>query len=285
MPESRAPSAAASGTFRLSDLEVHRLGYGAMRLCGPNILGEPDDPDQARRVLRRAVELGIDLIDTADSYGPEVNERQIAEALHPYPEGLVIATKGGTVRPWGRWDPDGRPEHLKRACTGSLRRLKLERIDLDQLHTPDPRVPFEESVGALAELQAEGKIRHIGISNVDIDELETARSIVDVVSVQNRYNLKDRSSEPVLERCEELGIGFLPWFPLSAGDLSGAGGALAEIAEAHQSTTAQIALAWLLARSPVVVPIPGTSSIEHLEQNVAAAEIELTDREIEQLAR
>jgi aryl-alcohol dehydrogenase-like predicted oxidoreductase len=284
MSRSKEPSAAAGGTFVIGDIEVHRLGYGAMRITGKGVWGEPDDPGEAKRVLRRAVELGVDMIDTADSYGPGVSERLIAEALHPYPEGLVIATKGGYVRPGpGDWEPDGRPEHLRRACEGSLKRLRLDRIDLYQLHTPDDDVPYAESVGALAELQSEGKIRWIGVSNVSLDHLETARGLVEVVSVQNRFNLKDRKHEKVLDRCAELGIAFLPWFPLGAGDLAGGTGALAEIAEAHGATAAQIALAWLLARSPVMLPIPGTSSVEHLEQNVAAAGIELADEEVRRL--
>jgi aryl-alcohol dehydrogenase-like predicted oxidoreductase len=250
-----------TSTFTLGgDLEVHRLGFGAMRITGPGIWGPPADPEGAKAVLRRAVELGIDLIDTADSYGPEVSENLIAEALHPYPDGLVIATKGGLRRTGpGEWPRDARPERLKECCEGSLRRLRLDRIDLYQLHSPDPKVPLEDSIGALKELQDEGKIRHIGVSNVSLDELELARSLVDVVSVQNRYNQEDRHSEDVLEECERLGIGFIPWFPLGTGDLS-----------------PRDALPWLLARSPVMLPIPGTSSVEHLEENFAAAQIQLS---------
>jgi pyridoxine 4-dehydrogenase len=237
------------------DLEVSRLGFGAMRLCGPQILGWPRDRENALAVLRRAVELGVTLIDTSDAYGPEVNELQIAEALHPYPEGLVIATKGGLTRTSaGAWPSDARPEHLREACEGSLRRLQLERIDLYQLHAPDPRVPLEESVGELARLRDEGKIRHVGLSNVSLDELKRARAIVPIASVQNRYNRDDRSSEDVLEACERDGLAFLPWFPLAAGRLS----------------DPQAELRWLLARSPVMLPIPGTSSLQHLEENVAA---------------
>ena len=291
MTSPREPSAVA-GTFRLGDLEVRRLGFGAMRITGPGVWGEPEDPAAAKRVLRRAVELGVDLIDTADSYGPHVSERLIAEALHPYPEGLVIATKGGYTRPGpGRWEPDGRPAYLRKACEGSLGRLRVERIDLYQLHTPDEAVAFEDSIGALGDLQAEGKIRQIGISNVSLEQLEVARGIVDVVSVQNRYNLEDRRHEGVLERCAEHGIGFIPWFPLGAGELTGRNGAasgrpraVAEIAAAREATPAQIALAWLLARSPAVLPIPGTASLEHLEENVAAAGIELTDDELARLS-
>jgi aryl-alcohol dehydrogenase-like predicted oxidoreductase len=269
-------------TFTIGgDLEVHRLGFGAMRATGRGIWGPPEDPDEAERVLRRVVELGIDLIDTADSYGPEVSENLIAETLHPYPGGLVIATKGGLMRSGpGQWPRDGRPEHLKEACEGSLRRLRLERIDVYQLHSPDPRVPWEDSVGAMKELKDEGKVLHVGISNVSVDELERARSIVEVVTVQNRYNLEDRHSEDVLERCEELGIGFIPWFPLATGDLARSGGPLDRVARAHDATPAQIALAWLLARSPVMLPIPGTSSVEHLEENMRAAEIELAEDEV-----
>jgi pyridoxine 4-dehydrogenase len=269
-------------TFTIGgDLEVHRLGFGAMRITGRGIWGPPEDPDEAERVLRRVVELGIDLIDTADSYGPEVSENLIAETLHPYPDGLVIATKGGLLRTGpSQWPRDGRPEHLKEACEGSLRRLRLERIDVYQLHSPDPRVPWEDSVGAMKQLKDEGKVRHVGISNVSVDELERARSIVEVVTVQNRYNLENRRSEDVLERCEELGIGFIPWFPLATGDLARSGGPLDRIAGAHDAAPAQIALAWLLARSPVMLPIPGTSSVEHLEENMRAAEIELSEDEV-----
>ena len=266
------------------DLEVHRLGFGAMRVTGRGIWGPPEDPDQAERVLRRVVELGIDLIDTADSYGPEVSENLIAETLHPYPDGLVIATKGGLLRTGpGQWPRDGRPEHLKEACEGSLRRLRLERIDVYQLHSPDPQVPLEDSVGAMKELKGEGKVRHVGISNVSVDELERARSIVEIVTVQNRYNLEDRGSDDVLDRCEELGIGFIPWFPLATGDLARSGGPLDRIAREHDATPAGIALAWLLARSPVMLPIPGTSSVAHLEENMRAAEIELSEDELAEI--
>ncbi len=254
-------TATHAGTFRLGgELEVNRLGFGAMRLTGDGIWGEPADREECKRVLHRALELGINLIDTADSYGPEVSEEIIAETLHPYPEGLVIATKGGLLRDGpNKWRPDCRPEHLKEACEGSLRRLKVDRIDLYQLHTVDSKVPYEESIGAIKELQEEGKIRLAGVSNVDTDELATARGILDVVSVQNRYNLADRSSEDVLEECEREGIGFIPWAPLDAG---------------RSDVPNELALAWLLHRSPVMLPIPGTSSVEHLEQNVSAAEVE-----------
>jgi pyridoxine 4-dehydrogenase len=276
-----------AGTLTLgNELTVSRLGFGAMRITGPGVWGEPEDPAECRAVLRRALELGVNLIDTANSYGPEVSENLIAEALYPYPEGLVIATKGGFTRPGpGRWEPDGRPEALKEACEGSLRRLRLDRIDLYQHHTPDPKVPYEESIGALKELQDEGKVRLVGVSNVDLEELATARSIVDVVSVQNRYNLTDRRSEDVLDECERQGLGFIPWFPLATGQLAQPGGPLDEIAEAHRATPSQIALAWLLARAPVMLPIPGTSSVEHLEENVAAAAIALTEAEFETISR
>ena len=272
-------------TFTIGgELQVHRLGFGAMRITGDGIWGPPDDPDEAKRLLWRVVELGVDLIDTADSYGPEVSENLIAEALHPYPEGLVIATKGGLLRGGpGQWPSDGRPEHLKEACEASLRRLRLERIDLYQLHSPDNKVPLEDSVGALKELQEEGKIRHIGISNVSIEELEQARAIVDVVTVQNRYNLEDRRSEDVLDACEASGIGFIPWFPLATGRLAEPGSPLDRIASGHDATPAQIALAWLLARSPVMLPIPGTSSVEHFEEDIAAAEIELSGAEVDEI--
>jgi pyridoxine 4-dehydrogenase len=272
-------------TFTIGgDLEVHRVGFGAMRITGKGIWGPPDDPEEAKRLLRRVPELGIDLIDTADSYGPEVSENLIAEALHPYPDGLVIATKGGLRRTGpGQWPPDARPERLKECCEASLRRLKLDRIDLYQLHSPDPQVPYEDSVGALKALQDEGKIRHVGISNVSLEELAQARGIVEVVTVQNRYNLTDRHSEDVLGACEEAGIGFIPWFPLATGRLAEPGGGLDQVAQTHESTPAQIALAWLLARSPVMLPIPGTSSVEHLEENVAATQIQLSPEEVEEI--
>jgi pyridoxine 4-dehydrogenase len=267
------------------DLEVHRLGFGAMRICGPAILGWPDDRENALRVLRRAVELGVNLIDTADSYGPEVSELLIAEALHPYPDGLVVATKGGLLRTSsGAWHRDGRPEHLREACEGSLRRLRVDRIDLYQLHAPDPQVPFEESVGELGRLRAEGKIRHVGLSNVSVEQLRRAQELVEIVSVQNRLSLADRKCEDVLDACERHGITFLPWYPLAVGRLAEPGGSLGRIADAHGATPAQVALAWLLARSPVVLPIPGTASVAHLEENVAAASLVLSDEELADLA-
>ena len=269
-------------TIRIGgDLEVLRIGFGAMRITGPQILGWPADRENALRVLRRAVELGVNLIDTADSYGPEVSELLIAEALHPYPETLLIATKGGLLRTdSGAWPRDARPEHLREACEGSLRRLRLDRIDLYQLHAPDPDVPFEESVGELVRLREEGKIRHVGLSNVSVEQLRRAQELVPVVSVQNRYSLADRSSEDVLDECERQGIAFLPWYPLAAGDLAQPGGTVGRAASARGATPAQVALAWLLARSPVTVPIPGTSSLRHLEENVAALDLELAPEEL-----
>ncbi len=274
-----------AGTLTLGgELTVRRLGFGAMRITGDGIWGPPEDRDGAIATLRRAVELGVNLIDTADSYGPYVSEELIAEALHPYPDDLMVATKGGLTRTGpSEWPRDGRPEHLREACEGSLKRLRVDRIDLYQLHAPDPNVPYEESVGALKELQDEGKIRLVGVSNVSVEQLEAAREIVSVVTVQNRFNLADRSSEDVLERCQELGLGFIPWFPLASGSLAGQGGPLSEIAARHDASAAQIALAWLLARSEVMLPIPGTSSVQHLEENVAAAGIELGEQEIAEL--
>jgi pyridoxine 4-dehydrogenase len=278
--------AATAGTVTLGELKVNRMGFGAMRLTGPGVIGEPADPANALAVLRRAVELGVNFIDTAASYGPQVSERQIAEALHPYPEDLVIATKGGLVHErQGEWLRDARPENLRASCEGSLKRLRVDRIDLYQLHAVDPSVPLEESVGTLVELQQEGKIRHIGLSNVDARQLAQAREVATIVSVQNRYNLVDRHSESVLEVCEREGIPFLPWFPLGFGDLTRGGGRLADVASTRGATQAQVALAWLLRRSPAMLPIPGTSSLEHLEENVAAASLELTDAEFAELSR
>lgn len=266
------------------DLRVNRLGYGAMRLAGPGIWGDPADRDEARRVLRRAVELGVNFIDTADAYGPETNESLIADALHPYPPGLVIATKGGIVRPSSeRWDSDGRPAHLRAACEASLRRLRLERIDLYQLHAIDPRVPLEDSLGEIARLQQEGKIRHVGVSNFDADELARARRVVKVVSVQNRYNVSDRASDPVLAVCERDGLAFIPWSPLTQSPRdadAGARGMLEAWATRRGASFAQAAIAWLLTRSPAMLPIPGTSRVGHLEENVAASSMRLTDGEM-----
>ncbi len=285
MTTSSPPNAAAVGVFTLGgDLTVNRLGFGAMRLTGEGIWGEPQSPDEAKRVLRRAVELGVNFIDTADAYGPDVSERLIGETLAPYPAGLIIATKGGLLRGGpGNWYPNGRPEHLREAIEGSLKRLRLERIDLYQFHRPDPDAPFEESVGTLADLQREGKIRHIGLSNVDVDQLNKARAIVPIVSVQNRYNSEDRDSESVLDECTRENIAFIPWAPIGGGPQTREGGPLDKLAKAHNVTQGQIALAWLLHRSPVMLPIPGTSSVAHLEENVAAAAIKLTDEEMRSL--
>ena len=266
--------------IRIADMQVNRLGFGAMRLLGASIWGAPPDPAGARRLLRRALELGIELIDTAESYGPGHDETLIAEALHPYPAGLVIATKCGVARPTpGRWDPDGRPEKLRKDLEGSLKRLRLERIDLYQLHTVDPRVPLEDSVGVLADMQREGKVRHVGLSNVSVRQLEQARAIVPIVSVQNRYNLGDRKSEDVLRACEQLGIAFLPWYPLGDGSVL-KDRKIRNLAKSLSATPAQVAIAWLLAKSPVMLPIPGTSSIAHLEENMAAAQLALEAADI-----
>jgi pyridoxine 4-dehydrogenase len=272
---------AASGTFTLGgDLTVNRLGFGAMRITGEGIWGEPRDPDECRRVLRRSIELGVNLIDTANSYGPEVSERLIGETLYPYADGVVIATKGGFTRPGpNRWVADGRPEAIREAIEGSLARLKLERIDVHQFHTPDKNVPFADSVGAFAELQKEGKIRHVGLSNVSVAQIEEARSIVPIVSVQNRYNPDDRSSQDVLDHCEREGIGFIPWAPVGGRGLADGRGPVAEIARSRGATPSQVGLAWLLRKSPVMLPIPGTSSVAHLDENCAAADLDLTDEE------
>ncbi len=266
------------------DLEVRRLGFGAMRITGKGIWGPPEDPARARELLTRVVRDGVNLIDTADSYGPDVSEELIAEALRPYPDDLAIATKGGLTRPGpGRWERDCRPERLKVCCENSLRRLGLERIDLYQLHAVDSRIPIEDSVGALAELQQEGKVRHVGLCNVDEQQLERARKIVEIVSVQNRYNIVDRDSEDVLQACQREGVAFLPWFPLATGDLARPGGPLEQIAASHDATGAQVALAWLLGHSPVMLPIPGTGSIEHFEENMGASELVLSDDELDAL--
>ncbi|HEX9415063.1 MAG TPA: aldo/keto reductase [Ktedonobacterales bacterium] len=286
MTSAGTPMAAASGTITIGgDITVRRLGFGAMRLTGPGIWGLPRDRDEAKAVLRRALELGINLIDTADSYGPDVSENLIAETLYPYPQDLVIATKGGLLRAGpGQWSPDGRPEHLREALEGSLRRLKLSRIALYQFHRPDPKVPFEDSLGALIELQRAGKIQHIGLSNVTTGQLAQARKIGPIVSVQNRYNLTDRASEDVLEVCTRDGLAFIPWNPLAIGELTHEGGPLGDIAQRHQAAQSEIALAWLLKRSPGMLPIPGTSSVRHLEENVAGAGIALTQEEFDQLS-
>jgi aryl-alcohol dehydrogenase-like predicted oxidoreductase len=277
--------AAAAGRIELgATRSVNRLGFGAMRITGRGIWGEPRDPAEARRVLRRAVELGVELIDTAHSYGPEVSERLIGEALHPYPEDLLVATKSGLQRSGPDvWTPDGRPETIRRDCERSLTLLRRERVDLYQLHRVDPSVPIEESLGTMVELQADGKVDMIGVSNVSLDQLERARAVTDIVSVQNRYSLGDRESEAVLVACERDGIAFLPWHPLGAGSLAEAS-ELESAAAAHGATAAQVAIAWLLQRSPAILPIPGTSSVAHLEENVAAAGLVLSDAELQRLA-
>jgi aryl-alcohol dehydrogenase-like predicted oxidoreductase len=273
------PDAAASGSFAVGgDLPVRRLGFGAMQITGPGVFGPPRDRGEALRVLRRCVELGVTFIDTADSYGPHVSEELIAEALHPYPDGLVIATKAGFERPGpNRWVTNGRPEYLRAQCEASLRRLKLERIDLWQLHRIDDKVPADEQFGAMAELVREGKVRHLGLSEVDVAQIEAARRAVPVATVQNRYNLAERDAEPVLAHCEAQGIGFIPWYPLLTGRLARPGGPLDDAARRLEATPAQVALAWLLRRSPVMLPIPGTSRVAHLDENVAAAGLALDD--------
>ncbi len=272
------PTADAAGTIDIGgDLTVNRMGFGAMRITGPGIWGEPTDREQARAALRKAVELGVNFIDTADSYGPEVSEILIAETLYPYPDGLVIATKGGLVRPGpGQWPADGRPEHLREVCEGSLRRLRLEQIPLYQFHRPDPQVPITDSIGALAELKAEGKIRHIGISNVREDQLREAERIAPMVSVQNRYNVNDRVSEPMVNLCSQEDLAFLPWAPIQGTEQLVP---VVTAAERHGVSQRQVALAWLLARSPVMLPIPGSGSADHVAQNIAAAGLQLSNEE------
>jgi pyridoxine 4-dehydrogenase len=281
----RPAAARPGGEFRIGgDLPAARLGFGSMRLTGKGIWGEPADRAEAIRVLRRAVELGINFIDTADSYGPSVSEEIIAEALHPYPAGLVIATKGGFDRPGpNQWVENGKPEHLRSACEGSLRRLRLDRIDLYQLHRIDPKVPAEDQLGTLKDLQAQGKIRHIGLSEVTVRQIQQAQNIVPIVSVQNRYSLADRGSEDVLEYCERQAMGFIPWFPLAAGKLSGADSPINRVAVRLKATPSEVALAWLLARSRVMLPIPGTSKVKHLEENVAAAELKIDKGALQEL--
>ena len=274
-------NAAASGTFLLGgDLPVHRLGYGAMRITGEGVWGEPKEPEGAKKVLKRAVELGVNFIDTADAYGPDVSERLIAEALAPYADGVVIATKGGLTRQGpNKWLPVGRPEYLQQQVEMSLRRLKVERIDLWQLHRIDAKVPVEESLKVIKAFQKAGKIRHVGLSEVKPHEIEQARKVIDVVSVQNQYNIGDRKHEDTLEYCEKNNIAFIPWYPVAAGRLAQPGGKLDEAAKKHGATVSQLSLAWLLHRSPVILPIPGTTSVEHLEENVAAGQVELSAEE------
>lgn len=282
-----AKPAKRAGEFLIAgEMPVCRLGYGAMRITGKGIWGEPEDRSEVVRVLRRAVELGINFIDTADSYGPEVSEHLIAEAFHPYPADLVIATKAGFGRPGpDRWVENGKPEHLRSACEGSLRRLRLEQIALFQLHRIDPKVPADDQIGTLRDLQAEGKIRYVGLSEVSVAQIEHARKIVPIVTVQNRYSITDQAYNDVLEYCERAGIGFIPWFPLAAGRLTASGSAIAKTAERFKTTTSQLALAWLLWRSPAILPIPGTSQVEHLEENVAAASLKLDGSKLQELGQ
>lgn len=270
-----------SKTYKLGgDLEVNRLGFGAMRIVGDGVWGEPNDQENSRQVLRRAVELGVNFIDTADAYGPDVSERLIGEALAPYAKGVVIATKGGLTRQGpNRWLPVGRAEYLEQQVEMSLRLLRTERLDLWQLHRIDPKTPVEESLGAVSKLQKAGKIRHIGLSEVKVPEIEQARKVVEIVSVQNKYNLGDRAHEDVLDYCEQNGIAFIPWFPVAAGELARAGGKLDSFAKRHSLTVSQLSLAWLLHRSPVMLPIPGTSNVKHLEENLKAASVSLTQDE------
>ena len=280
-----ATATAIAKTFKLGgELEIHRLGYGAMRITGKGIWGEPDDRDNAKKVLQKAVELGVDFIDTADSYGPAVSERLIGEALAPYPKKTVIATKAGLTRQGpDKWLPVGRPEYLTQQVEMSLRWLKRDTIDLWQLHRIDAKVPVEESLGAIKKLQTAGKIRFVGLSEVSVDEIKQARKVIDIVSVQNEYNLGNRKSEAVLEYCEQEGIAFIPWFPVASGKLAQPGGKLDELAKKHDATVSQLSLAWLLHRSPVMLPIPGTSSVEHLEENLKAADVILSDAEMKDL--
>jgi pyridoxine 4-dehydrogenase len=295
MQQTNQRPATASGTFTIGgDLTVYRLGFGGMRLTGKGIWGPPANKQECINVLRRALDLGVNLIDTADSYGPVVSESLIAEALYPYPEGLVIATKGGLVRPGpDQWEPDGRPQHLREALEGSLKRLRLDHIDIYQFHRPDPKVPFEDSVGEIAKLKQEGKIRHVGLSNVTIDELARAQKIVPIVTVQNHYNLAQRQSErmshaeseEMINTCARQNIGFIPWFPLATGQLAQSGGPLDQIAKQQNAQPSQIALAWLLMRSKTMLPIPGTSSVKHLEENVASATIKLSQQEYDKLEK
>jgi pyridoxine 4-dehydrogenase len=283
----RNRSAAKAGQFEIGgDLTVNRLGYGAMRITGKGIWGPPKDRKEAIRVLHHAIELGINLIDTADSYGPAVSEELIAEALYPYPAGLVIATKAGFDRPGpDQWVTNGRPEHLRAACEGSLRRLRLERIDVFQLHRIDRKVPAENQLGTLKDLQTQGKVKHIGLSEVSVSDIENARKIVPIVSVQNRYSVVDRAAEDVVEYCESANMAFIPWFPLAAGDVSAAGSDLERTAKKLKITPSQLALVWLLWRSPVMLPIPGTSRVEHLEENVAAAALKIDDATLRSLGK
>lgn len=286
MSTTNGTSVRQSGSFELGELSIHRLGYGAMRLTGAGIWGPPKDRAGCIAVLRRAVELGVNFIDTADSYGPNISEEIIREALHPYAKGLVVATKAGLARTGPNvWVPLGRPEYLRQQCETSSRRLGVERIDLFQLHRIDPKVPAAEQFGALKELITEGKVRHVGLSEVSVEEIEAARKVVPISSVQNRYNLTDRASEKVLDYCTKNDIAFIPWYPIAAGELTKPGALLDQMAKETGATPSQLALAWLLQRSPVIVPIPGTSSVEHLEENCGAAAVKLTDKQFDQLSK
>jgi len=287
MSSSARVGAGAAGTFRIGgNLKVHRIGFGAMRLAGPKVWGLPADPKAAVHVLRQAVELGVDFIDTADCYGPGISERLIASALHPYPAGLVVATKAGYVRPSpDHWTPDARPDHIRWACERSLERLRLDALPLYQLHCEDPAVPLEESLGAMVELQSAGKVRHIGVSNLDADQLRRAQHVARVVSVQNRYNLRDRASEDVVVDCERQGLAFIPWFPLGLGKLAAGDPVLDTVAAKHAATSAQVAIAWLRRRSPVMLVIPGTTRVDHLRENVAAAALDLDSQDMAELDR
>jgi aryl-alcohol dehydrogenase-like predicted oxidoreductase len=285
MAEQKTINAAAAGTIEIGgDLTVNRFGFGAMRITGPGIWGEPEDKEEAQRVLRRVIDLGINFIDTADSYGPAVSEQLIADTLYPYPDDLVIATKGGLTRPGpNRWVPNGRPDYLRKQCESSLKRLRVDEIDVYQFHRPDPNVPFEESVGALLQLKDEGKIRHIGLSNVTVDQLKRAEKLTPIVSVQNRYNLFDQESEDVLEQCSLEQIAFLPWRPVGGGELEEQQGVLRNVAAKYKATPTQLALAWLLAHSPVMLPIAGTSKVSHLEENLAAVGLDVAPSDLAEL--
>jgi pyridoxine 4-dehydrogenase len=283
--ETTTINAALAGTIEIGgDLTVNRFGFGAMRLTGEGIWGEPADREECKRVLRRVIEVGINFIDTADSYGPEVSERLIAETLHPYPDDLVIATKAGLRRPGpGQWVPDGRPEYLKKQVEGSLRRLRVDEIDILQLHRPDPKVPLEESIGALVELKDQGKIRHLGLSNVTVEQLKQAERLTPIVSVQNRYNMFDRESEPVLEQCSLEELAFIPWRPVGGGELADSEGALSRIARKYDATPTQVGLAWLLSHSPVMLPIAGTSKVAHIDENLGAVALDIAPSDLAEL--
>jgi pyridoxine 4-dehydrogenase len=283
--ETTTINAALAGTIEIGgDLTVNRFGFGAMRLTGEGIWGEPADREECKRVLRRVIEVGINFIDTADAYGPEVSERLIAETLHPYPDDLVIATKAGLTRPGpGQWVPNGRPEYLKKQVEGSLRRLRVDEIDILQFHRPDPKVPLEESIGALVELKDQGKVRHLGLSNITVEQLKRAERLTPIVSVQNRYNMFDRESEPVLEQCSLEELAFIPWRPVGGGELAESEGALARIARKYDATPTQLGLAWLLSHSPVILPIAGTSKVAHLDENLGAVALDIAPSDLAEL--